>query len=145
MSAPASKPHSDAVVSLLTAASVAVGRGKQPDGSGWQGTPGNSTFNAYAVFYPFTGQEEPTALAMPNASLDFQFQLTCVGAVQGQVEALMDGVRAALVGATPAVTGRVAFPIYRVELDQTVTRDDAATPPVHYGVARFHFRSDPPD
>ncbi|MFI7691785.1 hypothetical protein ACIBQ6_22140 [Nonomuraea sp. NPDC049655] len=143
MTVAAAKPHTDAVLALLVAASVAVGRGKPPAGSGWQGTPGSSDFKPYAVMFPFPGQDEPTALALPHHSLDFVFQLTCVGATQDQVETFMDKVRAALIGVTPSVSGRATFPVYRVPLDRPVTRDDAATPPVHYGVAQFHFRSDP--
>ncbi|MFI6296857.1 hypothetical protein ACIBEJ_35070 [Nonomuraea sp. NPDC050790] len=143
MTAPAAKPHTDAVVSLLTAATVAVGRGKPPSTGGWQGPPGASNFVPYAVIYPFTGRDEATSLARTHDSLDFTFQLTCVGAVQDQVETLMDKVRAALIGITPSVASRTAFAIYQVPIDRPVTRDDAVAPPVHYGITQFHFRSDP--
>lgn len=144
MTVAAAKPHTDAVITLLTGATVAVGRGKPPSGSGWQGSPGTSDFKPYAVIYPFPGQDEPTSLAKTHESLDFAFQITFVGAVQDQVETLMDKARAALIGVAPSVAGRNAFPIYRIPLDRPVARDDAVTPPVHYGVVQFHFRSDPP-
>lgn len=143
MTVAAAKPHTDAVITLLTAASVLVGRGKPPTGGGWQGNPGTSAFKPYAVIYPFPGQDEAASLARFNEALDFVFQLTFVGAVQDQVETVMDVARAALIGATPTVTGRTAFPIYKVPLDRPVTRDDAVAPPVHYGIVQFHFRSDP--
>lgn len=144
MTVAAAKPHSDAVVALLTAADIPVGRGKPPSGGGWQGNPGTSNFQAYAVMYPFPGLDEPTSLAQVHDTLDFVFQLNCVGATQEQVEAFMDKVRAALIGVTPVVESRDAFPIYRVPLDRPVARDDAVAPPVHFGVAQFHFRSNPP-
>ena len=143
MTVAAAKPHTDAVVAILSVASIAVGRGKQPAGSGWQGTPGASVFKPYAVIYPFPGHDEPASLARYHEALDFVFQLNFVGAIQDQVEAVMDAAGAALVGITPAVTGRTAFPIYRVPLDRPITRDDGVTPPVHYGVRQFHFRSEP--
>lgn len=143
MTVAAARPHSDAVVTLLTSASVLVGRGKPPTGAGWQGSPGTSAFVGYAVLYPFTGRDEPASLALPHGSFDFPFQVTCVGATQQQAEGVMDAVRAALVGVTPAVNGRTAFAVYQIPLDRPVTRDDAMAPPVHYGIAQFRFRSDP--
>lgn len=120
-----------------------MGRGKPPAGSGWQGTPGASAFIGYTVLYPFTGRDEATSLGQPHDSLTYLFQLTCVGATQDQAETVMDRARIALVGVTPSVSDRAAFPIYQAEVDRQVTRDDAATPPVHYGIAQFRFRSNP--
>ncbi|WP_326646683.1 hypothetical protein OG884_18825 [Streptosporangium sp. NBC_01755] len=128
---------------LLAAAGVLVGRGKVPAGGGWASNPGTSTFTGYAVLYPFGGTDEATSLAQTHASLDFPFQLTCVGATQDQAAGVMDAARAALIGVTPAVVGRTAYPVYPVPLSRPITRDDAVAPPVHYGTLQFHFRSDP--
>ncbi|MFF3443646.1 hypothetical protein [Streptosporangium sp. NPDC002721] len=143
MTVAAARPHTDAVVALLIAAGVLVGRGKAPTGGGWASNPGTSTFTGYTVLYPFTGRDEPTSLGQVHHSLDFTFQLTCVGATQQQAEGVVDAVRVALVGVTPTVAGRTAYPVYQLPLGQPVTRDDAVAPPVHYAVVQFHFRSNP--
>ncbi|MEU4410763.1 hypothetical protein AB0F88_40185 [Streptosporangium sp. NPDC023963] len=143
MTVAAARPHTTAVMGLLTAASVLVDRGKAPTNGGWQGNPGTSTFKGYTVLYPFTGLDEPASLALFHDSFDFTFQLTCVGATQDQAAGVMDAVRAALIGVTPTVAGRIAYPIYPVPLNRPIARDDAVAPPVHYGTLQFHFKSDP--
>ncbi|GHE47322.1 hypothetical protein GCM10017673_56460 [Streptosporangium violaceochromogenes] len=139
----AAKPHADAVLLLLAAVNVLAGRGEVPAGGGWQGEPGDSPFVGYVVLFPFTGSDDPLSLAQVYDDFDFPFQITAVGVVSDQAEQVMDAVRAGLVGATPAVAGRRAYPIYPVPLNRPITRDDAADPPVFYGVAQFHFRSHP--
>ncbi|MER5420332.1 hypothetical protein [Streptosporangium roseum] len=143
MSVATARPHTDGIVALLTAGNVLVGRGKPPSGGGWADNPGTSTFTGYAVLYPFTGRDEAMSLAQVHDEFEFPFQITGVGATQQQAEGVMDLIRVALVGATPAVVGRIAYPVYQIPLDRPVTRDDAVAPPVHYGVAQFRFRSNP--
>ncbi|MEV8638096.1 hypothetical protein AB0395_41235 [Streptosporangium sp. NPDC051023] len=143
MTVATARPHADGIVALLTAAGVLVDRGKAPAGGGWAGNPGTSTFTGYAVLYPFTGRDDAASLAQTHDAFDFSFQITVVGATQDQAIGVMDAVRTALIGVTPVVAGRAAYPVYRMPLDQPISRDDAVVPPVHYGVVQFHFRSEP--
>lgn len=142
MTVAAAGPHTDAVITTLTAAGVLTGRGVVPTGGGWASEPGQSTFTRYAVVYPYPGRTGASSLADPHGTLTFIFQVTVVGANQKQAEAGVDAVRAALVGVTLTVTGRTAFPVYP-DLERLVTRDDQVSPPVHYGIAQFRFRTDP--
>lgn len=141
MTSPAApaRAHSDAVVAALTAAGLLVGRGKQPAGSGWQGTPGNSQFKAYAVLYPSPGIPDGN-LADPNEYLDYTFQLTCVAATQDGAEAVSDIAKATLVGARLNVSGRSSYPVYLVA-DPVTQRDDAVSPPLHYCTPQFRVRT----
>jgi hypothetical protein len=134
-------PHSDAVVSALTSAGLLVGRGKQPTGSGWQGTAGASSFKPYVVLFPSSGTPDGD-LADANEYLDFTFQLTCVGNTQDGAIAVADIAKAALVGVRLSVAGRSCYPV-RLLADPLAQRDDAVSPPLHYLTPQFRFRSQP--
>lgn len=134
-----SRPHSDAVLAALTGADLLVGRGKQPAGSGWQGTPGSSTFKAYVVLYPSSGVPDGNA-ADPNTYLDYSFQLTCVASTSEGAEAVADRAKAALVGRVLPVAARASYPVY-VTADPIGRRDDAVSPPLHYQTPQFRFRT----
>jgi hypothetical protein len=134
-----SRPHADAVVAALEAAGLLVGRGKQPPGSGWQGTPGASTFKGYAVLYTSPGSPDGN-VADPNAYLDFSFQVTCVGASADGAQAISDRVQAALIGRILAVAGRSSYPVYKT-VDPIGRRDDAVSPALHYQTPQFRFRT----
>lgn len=134
-----SRPHSDAVVTELTEAGMLVGRGKQPPGSGWQGTPGSSAFKSYVVLYPSSGVPDGN-VADPNTYLDYSFQLTCVASTSEGAESVADRAKAALVGRVLDVAGRAAYPVY-VTADPIGRRDDAVSPPLHYQTPVFRFRT----
>jgi hypothetical protein len=138
VAAPA-RAHSDAVVAALTTATLLVGRGKQPPGSGWQGQPGASTFKGYVVLYPSAGVPDGN-IADPNEYLDYTFQLTCVAATQEGAEAISDRAKAALVGVRLTVEDRASYPVY-ILADPVCQRDDAVTPPVHYCTPQLRFRT----
>ncbi|MGI5423061.1 hypothetical protein [Actinomadura luteofluorescens] len=138
VAAPA-RPHADAVIAALVAAGLLVDRGKQPAGSGWQGTPGSSTFKAYAVLYTSSGVPDGN-VADPNAYLDFSFQVTCVGSTGDGAQAISDRVQAALIGRKLAVVGRSSYPVYKTA-DPIGQRDDAVSPPLHYQTPQFRFRT----
>jgi hypothetical protein len=135
------QPHTDAMAAALTNAGLLVGRGKKPDGGGWQGEPGQSEFRPYGVLYPGTGTTDGD-LCDPHEYLDYSAQATVVAATQDGAEAAMDIAKTALVGRRLDVAGRSAWPVY-IDTDRPATRDDTVAPPVHYAVAVFRFRSGP--
>lgn len=135
------RPHSDAVVFALAAAGLLVGRGRQPAGSGWQGTAGSSSFKPYVVLYPSSGVTDGN-LADPNEYLGYTFQLTCVGNTQEGAEAVADIAKTTLVGARLSVAGRSCYPV-RLLADPVAQRDDSVSPPLHYLTPQFRFRSQP--
>jgi hypothetical protein len=141
MPAALARPHTDAMVAALTDAGMLVGRGKKPDGAGWQGEPGQSEYASYIVLYPGPGTTDGD-LCDPHEYLDYSCQLTTVAATQDGAEAVMDIAKTALVGVRLDVTGRSAWPVY-IDSDRPATRDDTVSPPVHYAVAVFRFRTGP--
>jgi hypothetical protein len=134
------RPHTDALMAALGDAGILVGRGKKPDGAGWQGEPGESEFRSYGVLYPGAGTTDGD-LCDPHEYLDYSCQITTVGATQDGAEAVMDMAKT-LVGRRLDVDGRSAWPAY-IDSDRPATRDDTVSPPVHYAVAVFRFRSGP--
>jgi hypothetical protein len=134
------RPHTDAVVAALEATGLLVGRGEEPPGAGWQGEPGASVFEAYAVLYPSPGMPDGD-LADPNEYIDYSCQATCVAATQEGAEAVADIVKT-LVGTRPTVAGRYAYPVYLI-LDRPASRDDKVKPVVHYVIVQIAFRTGP--
>lgn len=141
MSVATSRPHTDAVEERLTTAGVLVGRGKKPDGGGWQGEPGTSEFRRYVVLFPSAGTTDGD-LGDPHEYLDYRVQATCVAALQEGAEDLAGTVLTTLVGVRLTVTGRALYP-FQVDSSSPATRDDQVAPPVHYAVVQLSCRSGP--
>lgn len=140
-----SKPHTDAAIAAIQdlvttrASQVLVDRGRQPDGSGWQGEPGEQTFRPYVVVYPYPGTPDGS-VADPVEYLDYRAQATCVAASSTGAENVADLVRAAWVNVPLPVSGRSSYR-GQVIVDNPVTRDDAESPPVHYAIIRVEWRT----
>ncbi len=146
MTSPApARPHTDAAVAAIEAvvsaraATVLVGRGGQPAGSGWQGEPGASAFRPYVVVYPSPGVPDGP-VADPVEYLDYQAQATCVAATQEGAEAVADLVKEAWVNAPLPVAGRASYP-GQVDTDRPASRDDTVSPPLHYAVLAVSWRT----
>lgn len=146
MTAPAAaRPHTDAAMSAIEAVAatrasqVLVGRGTQPDGSGWQGEPRDSVFRPYAVVFPSPGTPDGS-VADPVEYLDYRAQATCVAATQEGAEAIADLVKEAWVNAALPISGRTSY-LGQLIVDQPVTRDDTVAPPVHYAVVQVAWRT----
>ncbi|WP_242892428.1 hypothetical protein [Actinomadura litoris] len=137
--AAAARPHTDAVAAALTAAEVLVGRGIQPDGSGWQGDPGRSEHRRYVVLYPGAGLVDGS-VAVPTEYLVYSCQFTCVAASQPMAEGLADIVKSLFVGQLLAVEGRASYR-GQLLLDRPAARDDQVAPPVHYSVTQIGWRT----
>jgi hypothetical protein len=139
--APAS-PHTDAVVAAISAIPMLVDRAVMPQGAGWQGTPGQSTFVRYAVVYPFPGTPDGN-VAEPLEYLDYQAQISIFGATARQVEDAADEVRAALIGRRLTVAGRSSYRVQTPPGGRPVTVDNSVYPPVFMAVVEIAVRSQP--
>lgn len=146
MTAPApSRTHTDAAVQAIEdlaeakASTLLVGRGRQPDGSGWQEEPGAVTFRPYVIVFPSPGRPDGS-LAEPAEYLDYRVQATCVGASQEGAEIVADLVKEAWVNVPLPISGRFSYRGQMV-LDNPVTRDDAEAPPVHFAVLQVVWRT----
>jgi hypothetical protein len=137
----AAAPHTTAVEAALEDAGLAVGRGIQPSGSGWQGQEGASAHVPYVVLYPGSGTTDGT-IAVPTEYLDYTCQLTCVAAVQAAAESVADVVKATLVDRPLSVPSRASYR-GQLLLDRGAERDDAVAPPVHYVVLQLGWRTQP--
>lgn len=137
----AAAPHTAATAQKLTDADLLVGRGKKPDGAGWQGEPGASTHKAYVILYPSPGTTDGD-LGDPHEYLDYRVQATIVAATQEGAENVADIVKATLVGQQITVPGRSVYP-FQLADSAPATRDDQVAPPVHYAVLHFEARSGP--
>ncbi|RCG31985.1 hypothetical protein DQ384_05435 [Sphaerisporangium album] len=135
-------PHTAAFTTALVAEDLAVDVGVAPEGAGWQGEPGQSAFVPYIVLFPSPGSTDGD-LGDPNAYLDYETQATVVGATAGQVEQVMDKVKAALVGRQLAVAGRNSYRVQLGEGGRPITRDDTVQPPEYYASALFRLRTGP--
>lgn len=140
MPAAPGRPHTDGVAAALEAIGLAVGRGEEPAGAGWQGEPGDSEFTPYAVLYPTPGIPDGD-LADPNEYIDYSCQATCVAATQEGAEAVADAVKT-LVGQRLAVVGRFVYPVTLI-LDRPASRDDSVKPVIHYAIVQLRFRTGP--
>lgn len=137
----AARPHTTAVVDALEDVGLIVGRGRKPEGSGWQGEPGDSDFVQYVVLYPSPGMTDGD-LCDPHEYLDYKVQATCVAATQDGAEAVADTVKAALVGIRLTVSGRSLYP-FQLDGGSPASRDDQVAPPVHYAIVHLACRSGP--
>lgn len=135
-----STPHTDAVISLLEAADLIVGRALHPEGGGWQGEPGRADYVPYDVVYPAPGTPDGN-LAEPLEYLDYKAQITCWGATETQAEQEADRVRAAVVGQLLTVAGRSSYRIQQPPGSRHVRRDDSVSPPEWQAVVDIEVRT----
>lgn len=135
-------PHTTAVVTAIAAIPMLVDRAKQPAGSGWQGTPGSSTFLRYAVVYPSLGIPDGN-VAEPLEYLDYAAQINVFGATETQAEDAADDVRAALIGRRLTVAGRSTYRVQAPPGQVRIIRDDTVPTPVYMAVVEIIFRTQP--
>jgi hypothetical protein len=115
---------------------------KQPAGSGWQGTPGSSSYVRYAVVYPSPGTPDGNA-AEPYEYLDFEAQINVFGATATQAGDAADDVRQALIGRRLVVAGRSSYHADAPPGQTPLFRDDTVPVPVYMAVIEIVFRSQP--
>jgi hypothetical protein len=76
------------------------------------------------------------------ADVEIPFQVTAVGTGPEQALAYADAVRAALLGAPPAVAARAVWPLWQTGA-QPVARDESVNPPLWIATAQYSIKSNP--
>jgi hypothetical protein len=142
------EPHTAAVVSALATAGLRVGQGEAPDGSGWEGEPGASTFRAYVVLFPLSGGIRDGLADDPEMDARLLYQATCVASTQPACELLLDRVSQALPfnGSTLTISGRAVVNVRHDFGSAQVRRDDEpepGEPSLHYATPRFRLWTTP--
>jgi hypothetical protein len=127
------RAHVNAVKALLSAVpNVTVYDAKVPD---------NATY-PYVVVYADGGLASVNNLAAASSWRDWRFQTTSVGTTPDQARLIAEKAQAALLDATPTVTGRSCGRIQH-DVSRDIQRDDDVVPPVLYAVDRWRFSSVP--
>lgn len=144
MVAPAATlPHVSAIIATLAGAAITAYHAEAgKDVNGVRVSP------PYVVIYPSGGNVRSTAdsdrgtLADANRDADLSFQTTAVGTTADQALNVHDRTVAALLGASPTVSGRTTVkPIVLAEEPQPVQRDDGPAESLFYVVARWTWRT----
>lgn len=131
MAAPDIKPHTDAVMSALTGAGLAVGDGGAP-----ASVPANGI---YVALYFDPGQSLPESLADQRTDFALSFQVTAVGPTAEKCRWATQRTRAAL-HAPLAVAGRTAWRTEELG-GPPIQRDDDVSPPLYYLPVQFRLQS----
>jgi|GEM_PF-2148234 len=126
-------PLSTAVIDALEAAGLLVGDGRVPEGAGWQGSPGQSTYVGYVLLADISGGQWRGTIGDRFADLTAVHQGQCVGATAGHARAVTDTARAALAGMRNTVTDGRKVDSVRFDFGtENTLRDDDVQPPVWY-------------
>lgn len=134
----------DAVIAALTAASLHVGDGDKPAGTGWQGNPGASNFVPYVIVYPLLGGTVDGSLDDPQADAWPAYQLTSTGGTRAQCELIADRARAVMLTAIAGQTidgRRIGFVL--IDALPGATREDDNQPSLYFAPERFRLQTSP--
>ena len=122
-----------------------VGDAVMPDGYGWQGSEGSSTFIPYAVVYDLAG-ESSGPLGAPEEDFIVSTQITCVGSRPQQARWLYDEVQQAMLGPTqPTIPGRSIMRLTSGYGTGDIRRDDKAAASLWYCTPRYICTTTPGD
>lgn len=129
----------DALAQALTDAGLLVDVGIKPDGGGWQGSPGASTFEPYTVLYPSIGGASDGPICDPFTDVAADFIITSFGATPTQAMWGADEAREALTSpGTIVVVGRVVM-LAIPDVEGGVIRDDDVQPPIYSSPCRWRL------
>src|SRR4051794_3881922 len=102
---PQLSPHATAIVAAINDGGLLARSGAVPDGAGWQGDPGKSPFEIYAVVWPL-GPIFGGSLENPDEEVDALYQVSCWGnSVEAALHAF-DLASAAIIGRQVTVPNR---------------------------------------
>ena len=133
----------DAIVALLEGESLAVGRGKTPDGVGWQGDPGASSYVPFVNVHPLSGGVTDGTITDPDDDADTLYQLTCVGSTQEQAEWIGDQARNAMLQRGALTVPSRTINNVRVDMLGGARQDDSVEPVVFMTIDHFRVLSVP--
>lgn len=132
----------DALVGALVASGLLVGDGAEPDGAGWQGTPGQSAFAGYIVVHAISGGVSRGTIDDSHADPEFPIQLSCHGATRSQAQWLADAARPVVLAFRPTLTtAKVAH--VEVDMEGGARRVDTIQPAQFQAVPRFRLYTTP--
>lgn len=132
----------DAIIYRLESAGFVVGDGEKPDGVGWQGPPGASTFRGYVNVHPTPGGATDGTLTASTADALPDYSLISVGATRSQAEHIGDEVREAMFQGPLTVAGRVVAQL-RLDMLGGAIRDDMVQPALFYVSDRYRLLTVP--
>jgi hypothetical protein len=127
-----------AIIDLLESAYLLVGDGDKPSGGGWQGTPGQSTFEPYIVVYAVTGGYFDGTIGEPFVDARPDYIISSFGATQQQAQWGNDVVFETLTTSKPSVSGQVVELIVP-DVEGGAVRDDDVSPPIFHSPSRWRF------
>lgn len=114
---------------LCVTAGLKVAVSRVPDGAGWSGTPGQSTFVRYGSIHPLAGRTDGSTCT-PDRDVSKRIQVTIVGPTPHATLAYSQQFIDALCGKRITTPTRVTLqPIY-LDQDGELDRDDTVKPSV---------------
>lgn len=132
--------HITGVIGRLTDAGLLVGDGEVPDGAGWQGAPGQSSFVPYGKAYRISGSETGP-ISEPHDDLSLWVQLQWVGASASQARQVSDDGAEALLDGSLTLSGRGVLWVHRER--ETASHDDDPQPSLWYVPDRYLIATTP--
>jgi hypothetical protein len=126
----------ESIISVLEVATLRVGDGEKPANSGWQGTPGQSTFRGYVVVHPVGAFNIDGTLDQPSDDVWPLAQVTSYGATRAQCEEIADDARAAMLTGAFVVAGR-SLGRWSIDLVGVVVRTDDIQPSIYMAPDRY--------
>lgn len=133
MAAPDIKPHTDAVVTALAGAGLAVGDGGAPLAASIPST------GIYVAVYFDPGQSLSESLADARTDYALSFQVTCVGPTAEKCRWAAQRTRMAL-HAPLTVAGRASWRPEELG-GPPIQRDDDVSPPLYYLPVQYRLQS----
>lgn len=133
---------SDAVIAALLADGLLVGDGEKPDGGGWQGTPGQSTFNKYVTVHPLLGGIVDGTIGDVHADAELVYQFTAVGSTRAMCEAVADHARLSILTSPLTIPDRTVM-LVAIDLTGGARRDDTVQPAVWMSAERYRLFTTP--
>lgn len=128
----------NAIINVLEVAGFNVGDGEKPDGAGWQGSPGVSSFKGYVNVHATPGGTTDGTIAAPRADAQVDYSLISIGATPRQAEQIGDEVRRTMLS-TPFVVADRSVAEVRLDMLGGVIRDDGVQPALFYVSDRFRL------
>lgn len=127
-----------AILNMLEAAGFLVGDSEKPDGAGWQGSPGASSFKGYVNVHPTPGGTTDGPIVAPRADALTDYILISIGATPRQAEQVGDDVRRAML-TTPLLVADRSVAELRLDMLGGIIRDDGVQPALFYVSDRYRL------
>lgn len=133
--------HDAAVVAAVAGQNVATDLARKPAAGGWQGTPGESDFVAYAIVYPLPGGTRDGDLADPFAEVTLNYQAQCIADTAEAARSVAGDVDAAMRALT--VPDRKVLRVTPVDDGGVQPDDETQGPRLFYATPRYSVWTTP--